>query len=497
MTRFRLLLPAAFALVFPLSASAQPSSATTQDIWSAALLEGSQAGYVHTRISKSGPGEKEIFHTITELNLTIRRNGQIVQLRMDTSSDETADGNVIAVSMTQYQDHHPQVTMTGTVQGAGLELRIKGMARMIPWNAKVLGLRGQEIYFQEHRAKPGDRFAFLSFEPTIASLVRNQVAVGSYEEVQIPLRSKKRLLRVESTPDKISSGRGDVQLPSLISWIDDDGFTHLSEFEIPSIGKLVLFRTTEAVAKAPRQPAQLTSMIHLHRSIVDPNNRSVIVYRITVKGEKNPASSFVSDARQRPSDAVGSTFSMQVSAYPIPIATAEAAPVSEEYLKSCYFIDSNHPEIKALTRKAVGYATDPWRKALLIESWVHNHMRVGFSESFCPASTVASTLRGDCRQHALLAAAMCRAAGVPARTAIGLCYAEDKTGGPAMAFHMWTEVFVQGQWTGIDATRGQGRVGATHVKITDSSWSDTQSLAPLLPVIRVLGKLSMSVESVD
>ena len=38
---------------------------------------------------------------------------------------------------------------------------------------------------------------------------------------------------------------------------------------------------------------------------------------------------------------------------------------------------------------------------------------------------------------------MCRAVGVPARTAIGLCYAYDRTQGPVMAFHLWTEVFDQ------------------------------------------------------
>ena len=66
-----------------------------------------------------------------------------------------------------------------------------------------------------------------------------------------------------------------------------------------------------------------------------------------------------------------------------------------------------------------------------------------------------------------------------------------------MAFHLWTEVFVRGQWIAIDATRGQGTVGATHLKITDSSWSDVQSLAPLLPVSRVLGKLTIEVIRVD
>jgi transglutaminase-like putative cysteine protease len=92
---------------------------------------------------------------------------------------------------------------------------------------------------------------------------------------------------------------------------------------------------------------------------------------------------------------------------------------------------------------------------------------------------------------------MCRAAGVPARTAVGLVYVTDRERGPSMGFHMWAEVFVKGQWLPIDATLGRGYVGATHLKIADSSWDGVQSLTPLLPVNRVLGKLTIEVVSVN
>ena len=94
-------------------------------------------------------------------------------------------------------------------------------------------------------------------------------------------------------------------------------------------------------------------------------------------------------------------------------------------------------------------------------------------------------------------AAMCRAAGVPSKTAVGLLYMTDAQKRPAMAFHMWTEVWVEGQWLALDAVMGQGSVGAAHVKIADHSWYDTQSLTPMLPVSRVLGKIQIEVVSVN
>jgi len=152
--------------------------------------------------------------------------------------------------------------------------------------------------------------------------------------------------------------------------------------------------------------------------------------------------------------------------------------------------------VKAHAREAVGNEADPLRKARAIEAWVHEHMHGDNQVTFSTAGQVAKDLRGDCRQHAMLTAAMCRAAGVPSRTAVGLIYVTDPQRGPVMGFHMWTEVNVKGQWLGIDATLGRGSVGATHIKIADHSWNDIQSLTPLLPVARVLGNLSIEVVSV-
>jgi len=86
---------------------------------------------------------------------------------------------------------------------------------------------------------------------------------------------------------------------------------------------------------------------------------------------------------------------------------------------------------------------------------------------------------------------------VPSRTAIGLIYAREPGRSPVFAFHMWTEVWVQGQWLAIDPELGQGSIAATHVKIADHSWYDTHSVTPLLSVARVLDKLSIEVISVN
>jgi len=70
-------------------------------------------------------------------------------------------------------------------------------------------------------------------------------------------------------------------------------------------------------------------------------------------------------------------------------------------------------------------------------------------------------------------------------------------GQPAFAFHMWTEVWVGGEWRPIDATLGKGQVGATHLKICDQSWHEARDMTPLFPVVRVLGRIRIEVVSVQ
>ena len=77
------------------------------------------------------------------------------------------------------------------------------------------------------------------------------------------------------------------------------------------------------------------------------------------------------------------------------------------------------------------------------------------------AADVARSLEGDCTEHSVLLAALCRARKIPARVAIGLVYYQPRgEASPGYAYHMWTEVWVNQRWTPIDATLGRGGIGA-------------------------------------
>src|SRR5205085_2625796 len=153
-----------------------------------------------------------------------------------------------------------------------------------------------------------------------------------------------------------------------------------------------------------------------------PYQTKSVLYRITAKGDDDPASMFAQDARQALKNVQGNSFELHVQAIRSPQGAENPGEVKEEFLKSSANLNSDDPRIKDYTRQAVRQETDPWKKAQLIERWVYYHVELDNSAPFATAGEVARTLRGDCRHKAMLSAALCRAAGVPSRTAVGLIY---------------------------------------------------------------------------
>lgn len=508
-----------FLGLFLWAALARPAEAPgklVKELWDAAYLEGNKVGYFRTTVHQTERDGHELLRTTVELNLTVKRFNTLVNLRMETGTEETPDGKVTAVFMRQFFDRGKQLVLVGTVAGNQLHVKVDGgrIDKKIPWNDQVIGLQKQERFFREKQAKPGDRFTYLSYEPTLNTVVTIRAVVKDEEEVDVLRprasggkvgveRVKERLLRVEMVPDKVEVPGSSVQLPGMVSWLDKELMPVRSQMELQPLGKVTFYRTSREIATgqggtvAQVADLGLAALIPLRKAISRPYDTRSAVYRITVKGDDDVTTTFAQDDRQQVKKVDRNTLELHVRSIREPGSAEDAGRPGDEFLESCYYLKSDDPEVQRLARQAVGSETDPWKKALAIERWVHNKMRLNNGVAFAPADQVARDLQGDCRQHAILTAAMCRAVGVPSRTAVGLVYVNDRQRGPVLGFHMWTEVWVRGRWLAIDATLGQGFVGATHLKIADHSWHQTESLTPLLPVARVLGKIAVEVLSVE
>jgi len=477
------------------------------ETWDAAYLGEGKAGYLHTITREIDQAGEKVLHTTLELRLTVKRFNDTIQMAMDTGSIETSEGKVLGVFMKQYQAKDQTLAIDGKVVGNQIHLTLNGKQALkpAPWNADVIGLYKQQMLFKGRQIAEGTKFSYQSFEPSINLVLKTEAVAKGYREVTLKgSKEKRKLLLVETIPEKVDFASGankteKIQLPVSQLWLDDNYEPVKTEVEIPGLGPIVTYRTTKAIALAPGPIAQLTDLgfsqlVKLKNRILNPHETTSALYRVTIRNDDNVATTFSRDERQQVSNVQGNTFELRVQASKGGTGAGKDAKPTGEFSQSSYFINSDDAKVKDIARKAVGTETDAWKKTLRIERWVHDHMRFANHEALATADHVARTLEGDCTEYAMLTAAMCRAEGVPSRTAIGLIYADVKQA-PVFAFHMWTEVWVNGRWIAIDATLGKGYVGATHLKITDHSWHDERTMTPIFPVIRVVGRVSIDVLS--
>jgi hypothetical protein len=505
----RLLAPVALLLAFAVPAPARgPAPKLVLETWHAAYLDGIRAGHVHTTVHEISRDGAKFFRTAKSFRLRVKRYNTVVPSRFEVTSEEQADGKARALSVTFFSDKGGKLTTTGTVEGGELVVRSprEPAGRRLPWNADCLGLYKQEVYFKGRKVKPGDRFTFLTYELPIQATLTTRAVVKGREVADVlevkteggkttASRVAKKLLRVETRSDKVKLGKNVLQLPAAVAWLDDDGTQVRYQSEVPALGKLTLLRATKEVATGPGLAPELlpdvglNSVVSVSGVIERPDETKFAVYRVKVKADDDPGTLFTRDGRQSVRNLKGNTFELVVRAEAK--ATKGDAP-GKELLGSSHFLDSDNFLIKSWAKRLTKGEVDPGKKARRLEKWVHENMKVSHAAMLPPASEIIRQRTGDCRQCGMLLAALCRAAGIPARTAVGLIYSQGPGEKPQLVFHMWTEAWFDGRWVGLDATRGGG-ISACHLKVADQDWQDTQPLAPLLVLLRVIGNISVEV----
>lgn len=484
------------------SQAAEPQGKVLREVWEAAFLEGAQVGHVHSLYREVMVGERKAIEATMEMDLTLTRFGEALKLSLTIGGHEAEDGCVLTVLMKQDLGKKQALLMTGKADGDQLLVKVEvgnnpPVERKVPLdkNKKIIGLYAVERLFEGKKLEPNTKLTFHRYEPVFTSVVTNHVEIKDYEEVALLKGKKQRLLRVETKLDKIMG----VDFPPEIAWLDADGTPVKRQMQIPGFGLITIYRTTKelATARGGKAPVDIgfSQQITLTQPVKRPYDTREIVYRVQLKDIDDPKSAFPGDYRQEVRNIKGNQVEVVVRGFQQPGQSESRAAGAEEYLKSNQFIRSDDARVKELAAKAVGKEKDPWKQAQAVERWVKTNLKnKNATELFATADHVARTLEGDCTEHALLGAAMCRAAGVPSRTVFGLVLVPPNAS--KMGYHAWIEVWVNGQWYPLDPMLGKGGVPASHIKITDHHWNDIESLTPLLPVIRMIGKVQVEVVSV-
>jgi hypothetical protein len=238
------------------------------------------------------------------------------------------------------------------------------------------------------------------------------------------------------------------------AWIDRQGRALKEE---GGLG-FTLRREPEAVAKSGvdrgnRVDLVATTRVPFEGTIADPRALDHLAVRVT--GE---AADRIPDAppRQRvQGDVIRITREDK-----LPVATT-AADDLDRWRAPSPFVESDDAGIVARAKAIVGNAASPEEKVRRVLAWVTENVEREPSLTIPSARDVLRSRRGDCNEHAVLVAALVRAAGVPARVVAGIAYAND-----GFYYHAWNEVWLD-RWVSVDAVFDQMPADATHVKLIE------------------------------
>ncbi len=327
-------------------------------------------------------------------------------------------------------------------------------------------------YIVTQNLEPGKEQLFPVFDPSTLSQQITTVTVEGREHIKIGSKTEPAL-RIRQRFKGIS----------VVSWVDGKGKT-LKE-ESPTGLSLIRQRPEEAKALTQTRPVSLDliaqTAVPLETPIVDPGQKNLLKLRLS---GFNLAHFSLNAGRQRINEdilEIKREDLSRVRSYRIPIQEARFA----SYLQSTPFLQSDHPQIRALVQRVLEGESDALKAVTRIREWVYHGLVKEPTVSIPNALEVLQTKKGDCNEHTVLFNTMARAGGIPAKTVVGVVYLRG-----AFYYHAWSEVWL-GEWVSVDSVLNQFPADVTHIKFLEGE-IDRQ-----IDILQLIGKLKIKVVEIS
>ncbi len=328
---------------------------------------------------------------------------------------------------------------------------------------------------------PGARHHWTIFDPATLHNAPVVVDVGRRELVGAPGRP-------------IPAFRVEMEYSGLrtTSWVTDTGDVVREESPLG----LITIRETAERARAMAVPIKVqtdmydaAAIVPLGRERID-EPRDVRRMRVRLDGADLSSAEIdgVSQSGTAGSGANGTIIEVRDSRTLKADAGDRAAG---QYLSPEPLIESDDPEIRAETARAIAGLTDRREQAERLTRAVNGMLEKKPTVSIPSAREVLRTKVGDCNEHTALFVAMARAAGIPARIAVGVVFVRG-----AFYYHAWPEVYIdeggdRGYWLPVDPTLNEFPADATHIRLARGGLEKQTAILPLI------GRLKLTVLDLD
>jgi hypothetical protein len=394
------------------------------------------------------------------MKMVISRGGINITIVIDTTEIETPDGKPLGFSVNVNQG---QMISRGNIANDGnlnVAMTVGGMTKQktLPWPKGALMSHGRMISERKAGLKPGTKITSTAFDSSTLKAMTATSVVG--EKVKVDLLG--RVVMLTEVKTAMQSSAGKINTTTYVN----DAYIPLKS-TTPIIGmKIEMIDCSKTVAMASNETIDLMSKTILPSptTLSKKAMSGPLVYTIKpATPTSNPE--FLNNANQSVKTASDKTITLTIRPTPAPknvsLPYKGKNPAALKALKPSDFVQSDHKLIRKLAKKAVGDATDAATAAKRIEKFVRGYIKAkNLSVGYASAVEVAQSREGDCTEHAVLTAALCRAAGLPAQVVNGLAYI-DQFGTHRNIFgpHAWNRVFIGGKWVGLDSALKEFNTG--------------------------------------
>ncbi|UCC38201.1 MAG: transglutaminase domain-containing protein [Candidatus Aminicenantes bacterium] len=366
------------------------------------------------------------------------------------------------------------------------------LIKELPYKEKFyLGVPIEKI-INEEGLKSGKKYKFKILEPLTHSFVDCSFEVIGREDVLI-LGNKMNLWHVKTEAAHL--------VPvTMEDWIDDSGISWKNISKASLINTTSIRMSKEKAQEVSDENFDIAFSTIIESNVIFENPQEIQKVTFKLSGISiDKIKKFPFDDGSQEILETGKDYALvQTSSLIFKEAEAISFPVEDEklrkYLKPTSFCQSDDSEIKETADLIVGKERNSWRAAKKIAEWIRRELTPNYDVGFASAKEILKNREGDCSEHTVLTVTLCRAAGIPARAAVGVMYAHG-----IFAYHMWPEVYV-GRWIGLDAKwlaidrkSGEHYTDATHLKFGRSALDENIFKEMAQAVSEIIGLLKLEI----
>jgi hypothetical protein len=440
-----------------------------RDTWMNIFQNDQKIGFSHTRFYKDTTG-----YGLTEsVYMRINTMGMIQDIKLITKGRLNVDFTLQELDF-DISSGRFHFSVQGEVVGNTLHVTTEsaGSSRSldIPIKDKPYLFSGIMDAIAATDLKPGEKYVFNIFDP--GSMGQAPVIAEVIGEELVDIRGFNQLAT------KISLNfKGTSQL----AWIGKEGGI-LKEKGFLGISLIQTDRQDALDGLAIKSSQDLTKIASVASNVTFEDVEALEVLKVKIQGISTQNVK-LQGGRQTFKEQVLTVQKERLSNLALELKPENMATLEKIFLKPGPFIQSDHPKIRALAQKILKDAPDagPLAQAEMLMNWVHTHIEKRPVLSLPDALSTLKNRVGDCNEHAVLLAALGRAAGIPTRIEAGLVYLKGR-----FYYHAWNLMYL-GQWVTADSLFGQLPADVSHLRFT------TGSPKQQLDLMGVIGKIRLTV----